>query len=44
MAWQLDAVRFERLRNAIDNLEFQEGAALLREALVPFNPPTRARS
>jgi HPt (histidine-containing phosphotransfer) domain-containing protein len=29
------AVRFDRLRNAIENLDFQLGAELLRQAIVP---------
>jgi hypothetical protein len=29
------AVRFDRLRDAIDNLDFQLGAELLRQAVLP---------
>jgi hypothetical protein len=28
-------VRFDRLRDAIDNLDFQLGAELLRQAVLP---------
>jgi hypothetical protein len=31
------AVRFDRLRDAIDNLDFQLGAELLRQAVLPKN-------
>jgi hypothetical protein len=37
------AVRFDRLRHAIDNLDFQLGAELLRQAVLPVSAPPDRR-